>query len=114
MKMIEIKDLKDYMSDDILNELFLNREDKIHELKEIEKEKAIFINNKICSYNLQIALDNLPDCFEKVSKQINKSVDKKIQAQNEVLGYFCEKFYKIGFQDGISLIFDCLNKKYEE
>lgn len=112
--MIEIKDLKNYITDDILNELFLNREDKIHEFEEKEKQKKIFINNKLCSENLQIALYNLPDCFEEVSRMINKAVDEKIQAQNEILGYFCEKFYKIGFQDGISLIFDCLNKKYEE
>ena len=71
-------------------------------------------SSKICNDNLQIALNNLPDCFEEVSKQINKSVDEEVQAQKDILGYFCEKFYKIGFQDAISLIFDCLNKKYEE
>lgn len=112
--MITIETLKDYIEDDILNELFLEREDKIHELKENEKQKEIFINNKICSENLQIALDNLPDCFEEVSKQINKRVDEKVQAQNEILGYFCEKFYKIGFQDGISLIFGCLKQNHEK
>lgn len=112
--MIERKDLKSYITDDILNELFFNRKNKIHELEEKESCKEIFINNKICNDNLQIALNNLPDCFEEVSKQINKSVDEKVQAQKDILGYFCEKFYKIGFQDAISLIFDCLNKKYEE
>ena len=70
--MITIETLKDYIEDDILNELFLEREDKIHELKEHEKQKEIFINNRICSENLQIALGNLPDCFEEVSKQIKK------------------------------------------
>lgn len=112
--MINIETLKDYIDDDILNELFLKREDKIHELKENEKRKEIFINNRLCSDNLQIALNNLPDCFDEVSRQINKRVDEKVQAQNEILGYLCEKFYKIGFQDGISLIFDCLNGKYGE
>lgn len=112
--MIEIKDLKNYMTDDILNELFLKREDKIHKIEEKEKQKEIFINNKRSSEDLEIALSNLPDCFEEVSRMINKAVDEKVQAQNEVLGYFCEKFYKIGFQDSISLIFGCLKQTHEK
>lgn len=96
--MIEIKDLKNYMTDDILNELFLKREDKIHKIEEKEKQKEIFINNKRSSEDLEIALSNLPDCFEEVSRMINKAVDEKVQAQNEVLGYFCEK-YKSQYQN---------------
>ena len=38
--MIERKDLKSYITDDILNELFFNRKNKIHELEEKERMDA--------------------------------------------------------------------------
>lgn len=109
--MITLKTLESYITDDILDELFFEREDKIYDLEEIEKQKEIFTNDKQCNEKLQIALNNLPDCLEEVSKGIKESVAKKVQAQNEILAYFYEKFYKVGFCDGMSLILKCVNKK---
>lgn len=109
--MIEIKELGKYVTDDILNKLFWEREDKVKLLEEKEKQNEIFTYDKKCDEDIQIALNNLPNCFEETSRRIKESVAEKIFSQEDIQTYFYEKFYKVGFCDGISLILECVNKK---
>lgn len=107
--MITLKNIESYITDDLLNELFLERENKIHDIENIEEQKKIFKNDKECNEKLKIALKNLPDCFEETSKGIRKSVEEKVQSQNEILAFFYEKFYKVGFCDGMKFILENKN-----
>lgn len=109
--MITLEKLESYITDDILNELFLEREDKIHDMENIEEQEKIFENDRKCNEKLRIALENLPECFEETSKEIKKCVEEKVKSQNEILAFLYEKFYKVGFGDGISLILESLNTK---
>ena len=90
--MITLKNIETYITDDILNQLFLERKNKIHD---IEKQKQILANDREYSEKLEIALNNLPNCFEETSKRIRKSVEEKIQSQNEILTLLSEITLKI-------------------
>lgn len=106
--MITLKNIETYITDDILNQLFLERKNKIHN---IEEQKKIFTNDREYSEKLEIALNNLPDCLEETSKGIRKSVEEKIQSQSKILTFFYEKFYKVGFCDGMKFILENQNHK---
>lgn len=107
--MITLKSIESYITDDILNELFLERENKIHDIEDIEEQKKILKKDRECNEKLKRALNNLPDCFEETSKGIRKSVEEKVQSQNEILAFFYEKFYKVGFCDGMKFILENKN-----
>lgn len=109
--MITLKNIENYITDDVLNELFLERENKIHDIEDIVEQKRIFINDRKCNEKLKIALNNLPDCFEETRKEIQNRVEEKIQGQNEILAFFYEKFYKVGFCDGMKFILESKNNK---
>ena len=109
--MITLKNIETYISDDILNQLFLERKNKIHDMEDIEEQKKRFTDDREYSEKLEIALNNLPDCLEETSKRIRKSVEEKVQSQNEILTFFYEKFYKVGFCDGMKFILE--NKNYK-
>lgn len=80
------------------NELCCLNADKKEENKEILKENE---NN---AKDLEIALNNLPDCFEEVSKNIKECVEKKIESERELTGCFTKKYYEAGFSDAVKLI----------
>lgn len=88
--------------------------DKLYDAKNIElwaltdeekiENKEIIENNEINNKDLQIALSNLPDCFEQVSNNIKECVNKKIEGERELTGGYTKKYYQAGFSDAIKLI----------
>ena len=104
---------KELLSDDIVSELFHKREDSISNrtLEEREQIKQLLNKNNKDYENILIAIDNVPEVFVETKKLIKKNVDTKLETLNEISAYDNEKFYKIGFYDGINLIIDCLKNK---
>lgn len=105
--MVKIKEIENYISDDILDSIFKEREEKIYysknESKEIEKIK----NENAMSYTKFVeVIKNLPPHFKNCRENILDALDQYSDRQNLIQAYDNEKFYKIGFWDGIKMILD--------
>lgn len=92
----------------ILDLFFSQREDKIYQSTENEKE---LLQKKSEDYSkIYIALDNIPEVFEETRKGIETNIETYIDTLSSVQAMENEKFYKTGFSDAIKLITDCLCK----
>ena len=109
-KMCKFKEL---LSDDIVSELFHEREDKIYNrtIEEKKQLKQLLNKNNEDYENILIAINNVPKAFIETRELLKQNIDTEIETLNRINGYDNEKFYKIGFCDGINLIIDCLKNK---
>ncbi|MBR2587725.1 MAG: hypothetical protein IKD77_00780 [Bacilli bacterium] len=90
----------------LLDKLYDARNVELWALTDEEKieNKEIIENNEINNKDLQIALSNLPNCFEEVCNNIKECVNKKIEGERELTGCYTKKYYEAGFYDAIRLI----------
>lgn len=91
------------ISDDILNDWFIFREDTVLAYTDSEDRKHTIEFDEIS----ELILKNIP-------KQNRKSVQKQLNALDDNLmdyiSYWQEKYYRNGFCDGIELIVGCFDK----
>lgn len=108
--MIEIEEIKKYISDDILDSIFKEREENIYYSKD-ESKKIQKIKNENTMSHTKFAevIKNLPPNFKNCRENILDALDKYSDRENLIQAYDNEKFYKIGFCDGIKMILD-INK----
>jgi len=111
--MIKIEDLRSYISNDKLNDIFLQKEEKLYnvEINDNKVNSEIFNINKVNTQKLEWAIRNIPDGFVETIKNLRKCIEEKLQSERDVGAYYNEKFYKVGFCDGLSLILECVNKE---
>lgn len=107
---MEIKDLKEYISDDLLDEIFKSREDVIYERNKKEKEDINKIKERypIDYEQLLTYIKNIPPHFNNIRNNIIDALDSYSMRENLLTGYDNEKFYKIGFCDGIRIVIESL------
>lgn len=105
--MIKIAELKNYISNDILDSIFNEREEEVHnrkikvaELEEIKKD------NTMTYEKLIEVIKNLPPHFKNCRESILKALDQYSERENLIQSFDNEKFYKVGFCDGIKMIID--------
>lgn len=111
--MITIKDLSSVIDNDVLQDLFIQRNETISNMSKEDKENLKTLYDK-CSQTrkrLTISLENLPNCFSESKKQVVKCVENHIESSAEVTSYFDEKLYKSGVIDGILLIIESIKSK---
>lgn len=91
------------ISDDILNDWFVFREDTVLAYTDNEDRKHTIEFDEIS----ELILKNIP-------KQNRKFVQKQLNALDDNLmdyiSYWQEKYYRDGFCDGIELIVGCFDK----
>lgn len=93
---------------DILDMLFLQREDEIYQITESERKLSY---KKSEDYSkIYTAIDNIPNAFVETKKVIGKSIEIYLNTLSAVQANENEKFYKTGFSDAVKLILDCLCK----
>mgnify|MGYP004678215317 CR=1 FL=1 len=82
--------------------------DKLYDARNVElwalTDEEKIENNEINNKDLQIALSNLPNCFEEVCNNIKECVNKRIEGERELTGCYTKKYYQAGFSDTIRLI----------
>lgn len=90
----------------LLDKLYDARNVELWRLTEKERDdnKEIIANNEINNKDLQVALNNLPDCLKEVSNNIRECVNKKIERERELTGCYTKKYYQAGFSDAVRLI----------
>lgn len=96
----------------ILDMIFLQREDELYQITENERE---LLHKKTKDYSkIYTAIDNIPKAFSETKKGIEKSIETYIDTLSSVQVNENEKFYKTGFSDAIKLVIDCLYKDKKE
>lgn len=105
--MIKIEEIKSYINDDMLNTVFNEREEEIYHIdiknKELQKIKK---DNTMTYDRFQEIIKNLPPHFQNCREAILESFEKYANRQNLIQSFDNEKFYKVGFCDGVKMIID--------
>lgn len=110
--MIKIEEIKNYINDDVLDTAFKDREENIYNTdtknKELEKIKKV---NTMTYTRFQEIIKNLPPHFQNCRESILDALEKYSDRQNLIQSFDNEKFYKVGFCDGVNMILDIIKKK---
>lgn len=109
---MNIKDIEKYINDNMLNTIYKEREDTISEIKEEDKEEISIIKEKypIDYERLLEYIKNIPPHFKNIREDILNAIDIYSMRENLLSAHENEKFYKIGFCDGIRTIIENLSK----
>lgn len=103
--MVKIEDLKRFIEDDKLDDLYREREEYLNSNEHLrktreEKKKDISITQE--------------ELFDKLNNSdLKELLDKYLDQIENLQAWENEKFYKIGFCEGISLLLDCEKKNKE-
>ena len=91
----------------VLNDLFVSREENICAITEIDKKRIKELTKNNDTY--QMLLDKLDELSnDDIAKaKVKDSLESYIDKVNIIGSYENEKFYKIGFADGINLLMNC-------
>ena len=110
--MIKIEDLSSVLDNDVLQDLFIQRNETISNASREDKKnlKGLYNNQSEAKKKLGISLENLPNCFVASKRQVIGCVENYIESSAEVTSYFDEKLYKSGVVDGISLMLESIKK----
>lgn len=105
--MLNKEELKSFQEKSIIDYWYSNRSEDLYILNDVDKKKIAEITMGEDTYQ-KIANeipkeDNKEIILEKVDKHCNKLIN--------IGGYENEKFYKVGFMDGINLIIECMGGK---
>lgn len=115
--MFKMEEVKKYIDDDMLELIFREREEEIYQEKNKENidVKKIKENNKTNYEQLLKIIKEIPKEFKEIQEKIIEALGKYVARENLIMAYDNEKFYKIGFCDGIrTIIENTTNKKSKE
>ena len=107
--MLNKQELKSFQEESVVDSWYNTRSEDLYILNEVDKKKIIEITKGEDTYQeivnkiSKIARDDKEIILEKIDKHCNKLVN--------IGGYENEKFYKVGFMDGINLIIECIGGK---
>lgn len=110
---MDINYISQYIEDSILDILYRNREEELYtekgkedkELEKIKKENSIDYNELLRGIN------KIPSEFKEIRENIIEMLDAYITRENLIMTHDNEKFYKIGFCDGIRIILEIQKNK---
>ena len=111
--MLRIKDIEKYIDDPLLDSIFREREEELYIECTTEDEDIIEIkqNYDIDCEKLINKIKNFPPHFKNTREEIIKSLDKYVMRENLIMAYDNDKFYKVGFCDGVRIILENLKDK---
>lgn len=105
--MIKIEEIKSYINDDVLDTAFNDREEEIYHTDIKNKElRKIKKDNTMTYDRFQEIIKNLPPHFQNCREAILEAFEKYANRQNLIQSFDNEKFYKVGFCDGVKMILD--------
>lgn len=109
--MVKLSNIQEHIDDKILNSIFKEREEKLHTRTEEDKKEILDISKKYPANYEEILsiINNLPENIEK--DNIITKFDNYCMKENLITAYENEKFYKIGFCDGIRTVLENLKNE---
>lgn len=109
-KMLNKEELKSFQEESVIASWYNIRSKDLYILNDVDKRKIAKITKGEDTYQEivnEIAKIAKKDDKERILEKINKHCNKLIN----IGGYENEKFYKVGFIDGINLIIECIEGK---
>ena len=107
--MLKIKDIEKYIDDEMINIIFREREEELYsrkgklddaEIRNIKEDYPIDYDKLLETIN------NLPPHFNNTKGGIIETLESYLTRENLIMAHDNEKFYKIGFCDGIRTILE--------
>lgn len=107
---MKIKDLEKYIEDEMLDEIYMNREDKLYKKCERDRrEMEKIIEEYPSDYEAVVkAIQDLTENLQEGKNDIIETLDEFCMREEIYAGYEKEKFYKVGFCDGVKIILESL------
>lgn len=109
--MIGIKDIREYIDDEMVDVIFRKREEELYSKKgkvEDTEIKSIKEDYPVDYDKLLVAINNLPPHFNNTREGIIETLESYLTRENLIMAHDNEKFYKIGFCDGIRIILESI------
>mgnify|MGYP003518837164 FL=1 len=108
--MLKKEKLKSFQEESLIDSWYNNRAENLYILNDVDKKKIEEITKGEDTY--QIIADEISKLANKDDKEkILEKIDKHCNKLVNIGGYENEKFYKVGFIDGINLIIECIGGK---
>ncbi len=108
--MLNKEELKSFQEESLIDSWYNNRAENLYILNDVDKKKIEEITKGEDTY--QIIADEISKLANKDDKEkILEKIDKHCNKLVNIGGYENEKFYKVGFIDGINLIIECIGGK---
>lgn len=108
--MLNKEELKSFQEESLIASQYNNRAEDLYILNDVDKKKIAEITKGEDTY--QIIVDEISKLANKDDKEkILEKIDKHCNKLVNIGGYENEKFYKVGFIDGINLIIECIGGK---
>ena len=108
--MLNKKELKSFQEESLIDSWYNNRAEDLYILNDVDKKKITEITKGEDTY--QIIVDEISKVAKKDDKEkILEKIDKHCNKLVNIGGYENEKFYKVGFIDGINLIIESIGEK---
>ena len=107
--MLKIKDIEKYIDDDIINIIFREREEELYSRKENQYDAEVIgikEDYPVDYDKLLVTINNLSPHFNNTREGIIAVLESYLTRENLIMAHDNEKFYKIGFCDGIRIILE--------
>lgn len=104
----DLKQILKENSDDIIDKVFIAREDSISNIEKPQYKRLEKLIQKKTEF--QNNLENIPETFEKTKSKVLQTFTEYTELINEMNAYTNEEYYKKGFKDGINLIIEAITK----
>ena len=108
--MLKKEELKSFQEESVIDYWYNTRSEDLYILNDVDKKKITEITMGEDTYqkianeiSKRVKEDDKEIILEKIDKHCNKLIN--------IGGYENEKFYKVGFMDGINLIIECIGGK---
>ena len=108
--MLNKEELKSFQEESIIDSWYNTRAEDLYILNDVDKKKISEITKEEDTYQ------KIEDEISKLAKEEDKEIilekiDKHCNKLINIGGYENEKFYKVGFMDGINMIIECIGEK---
>ena len=108
--MLNKEELKSFQEESVIDYWYNTRSEDLYILNDVDKKKIAEITKGEDTY--QIIVDEISKLANKDDKEeILEKIDKHCNKLVNIGGYENEKFYKVGFMDGINFIIECIGGK---
>lgn len=109
--MIKIKDIQEYIDDEMIETIFREREEEIY--SEVGKKEDIEVKKIKEDYpvdhnQLLVVIRNLSPHFQNTREGIIKALESYYNRETLIMAHDNEKFYKVGFCDGVRTILESI------
>ena len=108
--MLNKEELKSFQEESVIDYWYNTRSENLYILNDVDKKKIAEITKGEDTYK-KIANEISKIVKEDDKEIILEKIDKHCNKLINIGGYENEKFYKVGFMDGINLIIECIGGK---